>query len=58
MALFAGVLGLLPTLPGVFEGGSVIREESVMVVSSALRGSSFCFSSFCVESVGQLLRAG
>lgn len=44
--MFAGVLGLLLGLPGisVLEGGSVISEESVMVVSSALRGSSFCFS--------------
>lgn len=33
-----GVVGLGSDLIGsVFEGGSVMREESVMVVSSALR---------------------
>ena len=59
--LAAGVLGVVSSLPGVsiLEGGSVIREESVMVVSSAFRNSEsgpFCFSSRGVDSRGELLR--
>lgn len=50
------MLGLLAGLTGVsvLEGGSVIREESVTVVSSALRGSSSRFSGLRVESINRV----